>query len=99
MSELAPGTIVVCVSSFEHWRRNADRLGVALPHVGVVYTVRDVVEVGNTVGLRLEEILNPVSPRNGVEFCYDQTAFRPVRRPDISALRVVLTSDAERVSA
>lgn len=99
MSELAPGILVECIGHFEPWRDVAARLGVAVPYRGIVYTVRDIEDYQGSVWVRLEEIRNPVVNGHLRECAFDGDAFRPVGRPDISALRAMLASDVERVSA
>ncbi|MFG1410316.1 hypothetical protein V5G24_04305 [Xanthobacter sp. VTT E-85241] len=99
MSELSPGTLVVCVGCFGFWRDAAARLGCAVPYQDLVYTVRDILDHDSAPFVRLEEIVNPVVPGARGECSFDAAAFRPIHRPDISALRAKLATDAPQVLA
>jgi hypothetical protein len=88
------GMQVVCV--FDSW---IDPRGAATPKNGLVYTVREIVDAAPWLGLRFEEIVNPVLDHDeGVMECdFDARAFRPVRTTSIEVFeRLLAPSPKER---
>jgi hypothetical protein len=85
------GQKVVCI------RSGTPPNGETPPLVGAVYTVRDIVDRGHKIGIRLVEIKN--RPRNyGVcgymECTFSPKCFRPIvsRKTDISIFTEMLTN-------
>ena len=83
-SALVPGQHVVCIN--DRWTGPVAaccRLnGVVLPKKSNVYTIRDTIASPVGIGVRLEEIRNPVCPfSNGaMEPAFRASAFRPLPR-------------------
>lgn len=95
-AKMQPGDLVICI--YDDWYPVIT--GVRYPVKGCVYTIADV-EVGDSVYrkdkgtfayLRFEELRGPSVIYNGHtgEPQWNADSFRPVRKPDISALKVQL---------
>jgi len=83
------GQLVVCVDG--RWDRCSGYKEFS-PTKGVVYTVREIVEHGENIGLQLEEIINP--PYLYIEgFCevaFAAARFRPVVETRLDVFREML---------
>lgn len=92
MSDIGPGTMVVCIDDL--WIGRHDVPMPICPINGVIYTVREFDPVPDpgypgVSFIRLEEIRNPPEP-NRLEASFDIRQFRPVKRTSIESLRALL---------
>lgn len=100
------GDLVCCIKDFhipalwpenEIWAKHVN----IYPHVGGIYTIRDVIPPAGDVpqhGFLFEEIHNPVAttPWNlegYPEACFNCLYFREVKKPSIGILTAILTNN------
>lgn len=85
------GQKVVCVD--EDWNPlippHIDRLHTH-PKKGCTYTVRDIVACGFGIGIRLQEIINPIVAGYSEEAIFHHTHFRPTTEHRVEELRKLL---------
>lgn len=87
MTPFHVGMKVVCVHTF-----NTLRLpGETYPVVGNVYTIRDIQPHAEQIGLRLEEIINPLYYNDDTQDCiFSSIRFRPVTKTSIDIFTAML---------
>lgn len=71
---MKPGSLVVCIDN-KAWVQCLP------PELDKVYTVRDVLYRHEKMGIRLEEIINPLHPQLQEEWAYAARHFREVLPP------------------
>ena len=89
---LRVGQKVACISGFTMPLKYQDEI---LPEVGEVYTISEIVDLPEGLGLRLVEIVNkPHQYSIGLcECCFAASAFRPVVETNIEIFTAMLTDE------
>jgi hypothetical protein len=89
--DLAPGDLVVCVDASVHGKTRHP--GKGLLKVGAIYTVRGLTysDRQKEQGVYLQEIHLPLY-RDGSEYGFKLSRFRPVRKSSIQVFREMLVS-------
>lgn len=91
------GDKVVCIAIKQHWLENR-HVCPNIPELKQEYSVRSVVELHGYTGIRLEELVNPVSmfyEVGAAEVCFDAKCFRKIDdTPELSELtdEMILTA-------
>ena len=94
------GQLVVCINDSEWDPGRRKDLWPRLPRKGEVLTVRACFVSGKGVdGLRFEEILCGIHPKEKVECGFQAEHFRPIDRTDISVFTAMLTPVQSTVQA
>lgn len=78
------GQRVVCINDDGDWG------SAARPEKSRIYTIREIFTWVGRVGLRFEEIVNPVAAIWNIEFGYDHVYFRPVKETNIDVFTAML---------
>lgn len=92
-----PGMQVVCIKE-----PGEGPEGYTSPKLNRIYTIRHVyravwpLDRRGEIGLRLEELRNPLYPPAGAELGYAALCFRPCAPTDIGALRALLAPQPAR---
>jgi len=76
------GQKVVCINNSPESNRKIPE-GFTFPRKNSTYTIREIYEVSNVVGVLLEEIVNPINPRTGNEMGYAIERFRSLVDDDV----------------
>lgn len=69
------GQKVVCINSNQHPTRKLPE-GFKFPIKDKIYTIRNIYNIRGVIGVTLEEIINDIHPRTGLEIGYSIDRFR-----------------------
>lgn len=77
------GSLVECIESFNNDNRGIYKDIEKNPIVGNIYTVRNIVELNEKIGIQLEEIMNPILKYNDCigETFFNIKKFREIQPP------------------
>lgn len=87
---MKPGSIVVCVRADFKPSPFQMKLNIKFPKLHNPYIIRGIENFGGSVGVHLEEIVNPIIPEIGFEIYFNIEAFREIDPMDISELLEVM---------
>lgn len=98
------GDQVVCLEDNWEWKGDGPNLGIYLkmfPVKGGVYTVREIIDYSkingrNDLGIRLEEIINPIIPHIGEEPTFLADYFRRCKDTNIDVFLNILNKENQK---
>ncbi len=91
-SDMEVGSLVLCHCAYEKYQDHFD-FEVKIPLPGKIYTVRQVIVLGNFKGILLEEIINEkldTIELGRMEMQFEASCFSVVKEADLSEIKQLL---------